>query len=599
MTSPLPILALLGLLSCCVGAHAQSSDEGAVTLDRIQVNATRLAGVSDFDTPASVTTVSLRDDDNRSGANVADALGGVPGLLARDRQNYAQDTQLSLRGFGARSTFGVRGVRLFADGIPATMPDGQGQLSHFSPLGGGRIEVMRGPFSALYGNSSGGVVQLWSNQGAAGDPWRVRASAGSDDTHTLGAQLQGGNATLGYNLAASRFDTQGFRDHSQARRDSLNLRLDFTPTPAQQFTLVINHLDLPQALDPLGLTRAQVRDNPRQATPQATQFNTRKTVAQDQAGLTWEVNPATGQTWRLMAYGGQRSVEQYLAIPVFAQANPLSAGGVIDLDSEYVGGDLRWSWRGELASRSLEVTVGLNADRQDQARRGYENFVGPALGVRGALRRDENNQVRSRDQFAQAWWEFAPRWSLLAGLRHSELDFTARDRFITARNPDDSGAVRYADTTPVAGLVFHATEDLRLYASLGRGFETPTFNELGYRADGGAGLAFDLRPAVSRNVELGMKWRSVGDAQLQAAVFRAATDDELAVARNVGGRSSFQNVGSARRQGFEASFDTALATDWNLQLAYTFLDTTFQSGFLVCTGAGCSVPTRPVAAGSR
>jgi iron complex outermembrane receptor protein len=134
---------------------------------------------------------------------------------------------------------------------------------------------------------------------------------------------------------------------------------------------------------------------------------------------------------------------------------------------------------------------------------------------------------------------------------------------------------------------------------MGRGFETPTFNELGYRADGGAGLAFDLRPAVSRNVELGMKWRATPSTGLQAALFRADTDDELAVARNVGGRSSFQNVGRARRQGFEASFDTTLGSEWSLQLAYTFLDATFEDAFLVCTGAGCSVPTTPVAAGSR
>ncbi|MET1163000.1 MAG: TonB-dependent receptor, partial [Pseudoxanthomonas sp.] len=228
-----------------------------------------------------------------------------------------------------------------------------------------------------------------------------------------------------------------------------------------------------------------------------------------------------------------------------------------------------------------------------------ENFIGTTLGVKGALRRDESNRVRNMDQFAQAWWRFAPRWSLLAGARHSEVEFTARDRYVTASNPDDSGNVRYRDTTPVAGLMFEPRDDLRFYVSAGRGFETPTFNELGYRADGGAGLAFDLRPAISRNVELGMKWRGEGDTRLEAALFRADTDDELAVARNVGGRSSFQNVGRARRQGLETSYETALSDQWNLQLAYTWLDTTFRSAYLVCTGAGCTVPSTPVAAGSR
>lgn len=590
---------LLALLSCARTAHAQAAAADTITLDRIQVSASRLVGVTGFDTPASVDTVSLRDDDNGSGVNVSDALRGIPGVTARDRQNYAQDTQLSIRGFGARSAFGVRGVRLFADGVPATMPDGQGQLSHFNVLGGDRIEVMRGPFSALYGNSSGGVVQLWSAEGQHRDPWRIRATADSEGTYTLGAQLLGKVGALGYNVAATRLQTDGYRDHSEARRDAFNGRFDLDVGESRSLTLVLNHLALPDAQDPLGLTSVQVQADPRQATSVATQFDTRKSVRQSQGGLIFEQRVRNAQTWRAMAYAGQRAVEQFLAVPVAAQANPLSAGGVIDLDSDYGGADLRWSWRGELGSRPFEFTMGTNLDRQRQQRRGYENFVGNTLGIKGVLRRDERNDVRTFDQFAQAWWQFAPRWSLLAGVRHSDVEFTARDRFITATNPDDSGEVRYGDTTPVAGLMFNANDALRVYASMSRGFETPTFNELGYRADGGAGLAFDLRPAVSRNVELGMKWRSARDARLQAALFRADTDDELAVARNVGGRSSFQNVGSARRQGFEASFDTAIGTDWNLQLAYTFLDATFQSAFLVCTGAGCSVPSTPVTAGSR
>ena len=593
------LTALLATLSSSSAAHAQSVIDNPTTLDRIQVRATRLVGVTDFDTPASVDTVSLRDDDNSSGVNVSEALRGIPGVTARDRQNFAQDTQLSIRGFGARSTFGVRGVRLFADGIPATMPDGQGQLSHFNLLGGDRIEVMRGPFSALYGNSSGGVVQLWSAQGQDGDPWRIRATADSEGAYTLGTQLLGKVGTVGYNVAATRLQSDGYRDHSQARRDAFNGRFDLDVGESRVLTVALNHLHLPDAQDPLGLTSAQVQADPRQATSVAMQFDTRKSVRQTQGGLIFEQRVGNAQTWRAMAYAGQRAVEQFLAVPVAAQINPLSAGGVIDLDSDYNGADLRWSWRGELASRSFEFTVGTNVDRQRQERRGYENFVDGTLGVRGALRRDERNDVRTFDQFAQAWWQFTPRWSLLAGVRHSDVEFTARDRFITATNPDDSGKVRYGDTTPVAGLMFNANDTLRLYASLGRGFETPTFNELGYRADGVTGLAFDLRPAVSRNVELGMKWRNAHDARLQAALFRADTDNELAVARNVGGRSSFQNVGSARRQGFEASFDTAIGKDWNLQLAYTFLDATFQSAFLACTGAACSVPSTPVAAGSR
>jgi len=596
----LPVLAPLLSIATAAAQQGPSTDNAArpITLERVVVEATRLQGVSAFDTPASLDIIDLREDSNRAGVALSERVTGVPGLLARERQNFAQDTQLSIRGFGARSTFGVRGVRLFADGIPATLPDGQGQLSHFNLAAGDRIEIMRGPFSALYGNSSGGVVQIFSARGEGPGTLDLGLTGASHDAYTASARWLGARGPLGYNLAASVLDTQGYRDHSAARRESGNARITFELGADTRLDLLFNHLDL-AALDPLGLTRAQVEQDPRQATAVARQYDTRKTVRQDQGGAVLNHDLGSGHQLRALAYTGRRQVVQFLSIPPGAQRNPLSGGGVIDLDSDYAGADLRWTWQGELASRPFEITAGANHDRQDQHRQGFENFVGDTLGVRGRQRRDEDNRVTSNDQFAQAWWKFAPRWSLLAGVRHSELEFRARDRYVTATNPDDSGQRRFGQTTPVAGVVFDAAEDVRVYLSAGRGFETPTFNELGYRADGGSGLAFDLQPATSRNLELGMKWRADGGAQANAALFRADTDDELAVARNMGGRSSFRNVGAARRQGLEASLDMPLAEQWKLQLAYTWLQARFRSDYLVCTGVGCTVPATPVAAGSR
>jgi len=590
--------AALALLCFIVPAQAQDAANEAKSLDRIVVNAARLQGVSAFDTPASIDIIDLRGEVNTPGISLSERVAGVPGLLARDRQNFAQDTQLSIRGFGARSTFGVRGVRLFADGIPATLPDGQGQLSHFSLAAGDRVEIMRGPFSALYGNSSGGVVQIISARGTEPDQVQLRITGARHDAYTASARLLGARGPLGYNLAGSVFDTNGYRRHSAARRESGNARLSFDFGSGASLDLLFNHLDL-AALDPLGLTGAQVAQDPRQATAVAALFNTRKTVRQDQGGAVFTRDFGAGHQLRVLGYGGRRQVVQFLSVPPGAQFNPLSSGGVIDLDSEYRGVDAHWSWVGVVATRPFEFTAGANYDLQDQRRRGYENFAGDTLGVRGRLRRDEDNEVSNFDQYAQAWWELAPRWSLLAGVRRSTVEFGASDRFVTATNPDDSGSVSFSETTPVAGVVFEPSQDLRVYLSAGRGFETPTFNELGNRADGGSGPAFDLRPAVSRNAEVGVKWRGTGDARVAAALFRADTDDELAVVRNVAGRSSFRNVGSARRQGLEASLDMPLAAQWTLRLAYTLLDAEFRSPYLVCTGPGCTVPSTPVAAGSR
>ena len=578
--------------------HAADAPADAVTLDRIEVTSARLRGVAPFDLPASLSLHGRDDDASRPDVQLSEQLGGIPGLAARERQNYAQDTQLSIRGYGARSTFGVRGLRLYVDGIPATMPDGQGQLSHVTLTAADRIEVLRGPFSALHGNSSGGVVQVWSGEGGGPTRGHVQLAAGRDDARSLGAGLRGGGDGIGYALSASRFDTDGWRDHSAARRTSANLLLH-TALPGGGFLhLVGNHLDAPDALDPLGLTWDQVREDPRQATAVAHQFATRKSVRQDQLGLRLEQPLGGSHALEAMVYGGRRSVEQFLALPVGAQGNPLNAGGVIDLDNGYGGLDLRWHWRGTWAGRDLELTAGANADRQRQHRRGYENFVGEALGVRGALRRDERNRVDNRDVYAQAWWRFAERWSLLAGARHSDVRFRSDDHYITAANPDDSGRVKYRQTTPVLGVVAAPAADWRLYLSAGRGFETPTFNELGYRADGGAGLALGLRPATSRNLELGAKWRNARGAQVEAALFRAATDDELAVARNVGGRSSFRNVGRSRRDGVELWASLPLGGPWSAELAWTWLDARFVDAFPICTGAGCTDPAVQVPAGT-
>jgi iron complex outermembrane receptor protein len=593
-----PLLGSTVVAPCALAAPGGAPDMPAEMLDRVVVTATRLEAVSAFDTPASTGVVSLGDGGARPQAALSEVLDGIPGLLARERQNLAQDTQLSIRGFGARSTFGVRGLRLYADGVPATMPDGQGQVSHFNMLGADRVEVLRGPFSALHGNSSGGVIQLWSDIPEEGHETRVQASVASHDSTLLGARFRGVTGALGYSMAASVLDTEGYRDHSAARRESLNAKLRLTPG-AGTLDLLLNHFNAPDAKDPLGLTRAQAWQDPSQASPVAKQYDTRKSVRQDQVGAVYTWPFASGHRLRAMAYGGRRQVEQYLALPIAAQVNPLNSGGVIDLDNDYGGVDLRWSWTGELAGRPFELSAGTNADRQRQHRRGYENFIGTTLGVRGALRRNERNQVGNADQYAQAWWQLAPRWSLLVGARHSRVNFRSDDAYVAATNPDDSGRAVYERTTLVAGLVFAPSDAFRLYASIGRGFETPTFNEVGYRADGGAGLAFDLRPATSRSAELGLKWRGDAGTRIEAAVFRADTDDELAVARNVGGRSSFRNVGAARREGVEVQADVPLHDAWQLQFAYTWLDATFRDSFPICTASGCTLPVVQVAAGSR
>jgi iron complex outermembrane receptor protein len=578
---------------------AQQLSVAPTVLPTVQVNASRL-DIPPFDVPAALSVVQVAPAAaGQPGINLSEALIGVPGILARDRQNYAQDEQISIRGFGARSTFGVRSIRIFMDGIPATLPDGQGQVAQFNLDSADRIEVLRGPFSVLYGNAAGGVIQLWSADGTPTPQTTLGVNAGSYDGFRYSADTRGTVGSVDYNIAASEFLAGGYRRHSRVRRESDNAKFGIDLGRQRKLTVVLNRFDQPDTQDPLGLTRTQANADPRQATAVASQYNTRKSARQNQLGVIYEQRASDANQWRLMGYYGQRSIEQFLSIPPGAEASPLQSGGVVVPATNYGGADLRWTHRGQLAGRDVEMVLGASGDYQIQRRTGYENFVGDTLGVRGALRRNEHDNVNNVAAYAQWYWRVAERWSLLLGLRHDTVRFSEHDLYITPANPDDSGHVRYTATTPVAGVQFRPRDDLRLYASFGKGFETPSYNELGYRSDGRAGLAFDLRPARSRHLELGAKWQFGRAMELDAAAFRADTRDELAVATNQNGRSTYRNVGRSRRQGIELSLNGELGASWRIAAGITHLDAHFRDGFLTCTGTPCPAPTTPVAAGSR
>ncbi|MDE2082240.1 MAG: TonB-dependent receptor [Burkholderiales bacterium] len=562
----------------------------------VVVTATRI-GTPAYDVPAAIDRVAV-DPGLASQAlvNLSEQLAGVPGLLARDRQNYAQDLQISVRGFGARSTFGIRGVRLYVDEIPATLPDGQGQISNVDLGSAERIEVLRGPFSALYGNSAGGVIQVFTEDGHVPPALSFGANGGSWGSWRLGAKVSGTEGAFGYVASASRFRTDGWRVHSAAERSVGNLKATLRLGGGTTLTLIGNRLSLPSAQDPMGLTRAQLQADPRGVDPAALAFDTRKSVGQTQGGAIVGQRIDAANALRLLVYGGQRQIQQYQSIPVGPQASPLNPGGVIGLARNYSGADLRWTFKPGAGGFSL--VGGLAWDTLNEHRQGWQNFIGSTLGVQGALRRDETNRVTSLDPYVQASWRFAPAWTLDAGVRRSHVRFESRDHYIVGPNPDDSGSATYAATLPVAGVMFALSPTLHLYANAGRGFETPTLNELAYRPGGQTGLNFGLQPATSRSAEFGLKTRDSGWGRADIALFQARTEGEIVTLTNLSGRATFQNAGSTQRRGVEASWSHRVLGDLRLQAAATWLDARYRSSFTTCAGTPCSTPTQLIAAGN-
>lgn len=551
--------------------------------------------------PATMDAVDA--DEVRSGqlqVNVSESLGRVPGLLIQNRQNYAQDLQISVRGFGARSTFGVRGVRLFVDGIPASAPDGQGQAANF-PLGiTERIEVVRGPFAALYGSSAGGVLSLYTAEGQAPASLQAGVAAGADGMRRASTQAQGRVGSLNYALDASSFASDGLRPQSSARRNTGYLKLSYPYEDGRLVATVSRQTGTAQ--DPLGQSRTEFAANAYQTTTAAHTFDTRKSFDQTQVGAAWEHRLGNGQRLELMGYVGRRAVIQHQAIPVAAQNSATSPGGVIDLERSYGGINARWRVDRDWGSGRHTASVGVASDRQNEWRRGFENFTGTVtaptqLGVTGRLRRDERNTASALEPYAQMEWESAA-WSLAAGLRQSRVRMASSDHYVAPGNADDSGSSDYTATMPVLGLRYRLTETLQAYASSGLGFETPTMNEVAYQASGASGLNSRLQASRSRNSEMGLRSRHA-DSAWAATVFNIRTDNEIAVLSNTGGRSTFQNAGGSLRQGLELSAEATLGGGVSLTAALTLMDATYSESFKTCASSPCATPTLTIPAGNR
>jgi iron complex outermembrane receptor protein len=624
-------------LGCSLGGPAGAEEQaggpekkgGVVELSPVVVTATRVEEES-FDVPASVDAVDrsvIRD--KKPQVLVSEDLQRVPGTVVQNRGTFAQEEQIIIRGFGARSQFGTRGVKIYADGIPATTPDGQSGSALFDLASAARIEVLRGAFSALYGNHSGGVVQIFTQDGPPRPRISGRVTVGSYDTSVVGLQFGGTGGRADYLGSASHFETDGYRQWSGAEKDQFNGKVNFGFDNGGRLSLVFNYLSQPNNLDPLSLTAAQVAVERTQAQASALLFKTRRNLDNIQGGLVYEQDLSPRDTVRVMGYLGARSNEQFLSIPLngTSQGAVKAAGGVSSFDRDLYGASAWWTRRSELGGTPLTFTAGADYENAREDRRGHLNNFGviaPVANVLGVLKRDEENTADTWGVFLQGEWQFAPAWSLSAGIRYTEVSFESRDRFIctdtvnttgtplgtcsgsftgpdggpfapravtaaaATQNPDDSGAVDHDAWTPVLGLLYRLSPTTHLYANVGRSFETPTIAELAFRSDGGAGLNFSLQPSKSWQYEVGAKMFVGADTRVNAALFYIDTENEVVADTNAGGRSTFKNAPGTRRTGAELAVDSRFGRGFAGYLAATWLDAEFTDSFVTCIALPCN-----------
>ena len=554
-----------------VTALAQTSE---ASLPEVTVLSGRLEQ-RQFDAPGSVHAVDSQVLRNGPQVNLSDALQQVPGVVALNRNNYAQDVQISIRGFGARAPFGLRGIRLITDGIPATIPDGQGQASTVSLTSTERIEVLTGPLAQIYGNASGGVIQTFTREASAQPELTSQLFVGSYGQTRTDWQVSARTGQVGIVADYSTFGVDGYRDQSDARRQQLNSVITVDSQPGTRWKLVVNMFDMPYAKDPLGLRQDEL-STPSKAGTNAITRNTRKTVKQDQLGLVLDHQIDRDLSLSARAYGGTRDNLQYQALNSW-----------VGLHRRYDGWGLQLKGKAQVSDVPFEWVTGIDRDFAGEQRQGGTAALGQ---MTGAPTRDEWNQASNQDFFAQANWFVSERWTFTTGVRNSRVELRSRDDYLSDGN--GSGSAQYRATSPVLGVTWHVTDQWNLYANQGKGFETPTLAEAAYTTNGSnvSGLFNpSLLAATSLHRELGSKWAPSRRTQLAAAWFHISTDNDIVSELSTGGKTSYVNATRTVREGVELNVRQQWNRHWKTLGSLTTMRAAYDQSY--STAASGTVPS--------
>jgi len=567
----------LSILSLFISSFAFAED--IRELSPTVVTATRYE-TNSFDLPLSIDAVTGSEiRDARTGANLSEIAPRIPGVVINYRATAAQELSISTRGFGARSQFGVKGIRIYADGIPLNSADGQGQAGSINIDTLGQIEFLRGPFSALYGNSSGGVVQAFTRDGAKDPTLTVGGSSGTWHTNKQSVTAEGQAGPVNYILNTYQYVSDGYRDFSQYRRDNFNGKISYQFSPDTKFTFVGNYMDQPYTNDPNALTPAQYASNSRQVgtnsalTSTARALNSRLYRINSYGGVIIDHNLSEKDSVRLMAYNGSRSNLQYL-----------TTGAASEIVRDTEGFDFRWTRKDLFLNRPFNFTAGLTYDSMEDIRSRYK-YTAPGvyspLGTDKDKDRREEQKAFNLDQYIQASYEPTDRLLVIAGLRRSRVNIQNNDLWLGETVPVDStGQVTFTNTSPVAGMTFKVTPTLNVYANYGRGFETPTFAEMTYSTPGGAGPNLSMVPSKAKNYEIGLKAYVTSNTRINVALFKVDTKNEIVVTNsNASLQNVYGSIANTERKGIELSLDSQLPYNFNFYQTYTYLDSEFKNSF--------------------
>jgi iron complex outermembrane receptor protein len=549
-----PAQAIL-LLSLSTPGWSQQPQADA--LDEIIVSTTRIES-SLRDVARSVSVVNKERIQNATQQlGLDEALAGIPGLYIQNRYNFSGDLRVSLRGFGARASFGIRGIRILVDGIPETLPDGQAGVDSIDMGSAQRIEVLRGPASSLYGNASGGVIAVTSELGTS-DPYVAGKIAGGDfGFRQYGAKAAGKISSADYLFNLSRTELTGYRDHSEFRGTQFNARVGIPLNEDDRLLVAANLTDQPLAQDAGGINAAQAALDRSSARDRNVLFDAGEALEQQRLGLVYKRKRSSGTL----------TLRNHYVWREFSNKLPFTDGGAVDLDRFFYGVGAQYSLDGALPD-SVDLAFGVDYDRQDDDRRRFDNND----GITGSLTFDQNERVDSIGFFVQGEYRLSEAWALQAGLRYDELTYDVTDRYLA--DGDDSGSLNFDEVSPSLGVNFKMAKGV-LFASYSSSFETPTTTELA-NPDASGGFNPTLRPQLANNFELGFKG-TVENLFYEISLFQIDLKDELIPFElaEFPGRTFYSNAGASDRTGVETALSWRHDNGLGIDASYTWSDFRF------------------------
>ena len=538
-----PASALLLLpLTTSVAAQTGATDDRTVELQQpvLTVSAPRLEREL-LTTPMAVSVVD--EDDIHQGqqrVRLDESLARVPGVFIQNRDNFAQGARVSIRGFGARAPFGVRGITILVDGIPYTLPDGQAQLDAIDLDNAEQIEVIRGPAAVQYGNAAGGVIAVTTANGrnAGDDSTTLRAGFGSDGYNKQSLSTGGEHDGWAYHLGASRLELAGYRDHSRTEKRLLNASLSRDLGDQRRLTAIINLLDNPRSEDPGGLTQEQVDEDRRQAGRFTEDYDTGQEVDQQVVGLQYED----------LGFGpGELYLKGFTTWRDFEQQLPYPGDSLIDYRRHHFGGSAEYHQRFNFAGIALDSMVGIDGARQEDDR--HRRDVAFDGSVTGEVA-DETQTATSLGIFAQGDLALNERWTLSAGGRFDRIDMEIDDDY--GVDGDQSGERTFHETNGSVGLSYRFHPFHQVYANTSTAFETPTFSEFANPA--GGGFNPEVEPQESWSRELGVRGTLPVGLDYDVTLFSIDVDDELVPYEIEGSdRTFYENLGDTSREGLEVA----------------------------------------------